>query len=113
MRNWRTEILAFFDHPITNGYTEALNGATKVINRMGRGYSFEVLRGRVLFGGELAPQQIDWKHCVCCGTEVEEITTVVDHIRLAADLPPRAGSLTNIAVICFECHQRFHNASAT
>lgn len=49
-KNWRHEILAYFTHPITNGYTEALNGTAKVINRAGRGYSFEVLRARVLFG---------------------------------------------------------------
>jgi hypothetical protein len=48
-KNWREEILAFFDHPISNGYTEALNGVAKVTNRQGRGYSFEVLRARVLF----------------------------------------------------------------
>ena len=49
-RNWRVEMLAVFDYPITNGYTEALNGVAKVINRQGRGYSFEVLRARLLFG---------------------------------------------------------------
>lgn len=37
MKNWRTEILAYFDHPITNAYTEALNGVAKTINRQGRG----------------------------------------------------------------------------
>lgn len=50
MRNWREGILAFFDYPITNAYTEALNRVAKEINRAGRGYSFEVLRARVLFG---------------------------------------------------------------
>ncbi|ALC60074.1 transposase [Burkholderia pseudomallei] len=49
-RNWREEMLAYFDHPISNGYTEALNGVAKVINRAGRGYSFEVLRARLLYG---------------------------------------------------------------
>lgn len=49
MQNWRTQILAYFDDPITNAYTEALNGVAKVINREGRGYSFEVLRARLLF----------------------------------------------------------------
>ena len=44
MRNWRPEITAYFDHPISNAYTEALNGVAKTINRAGRGYSFEVLR---------------------------------------------------------------------
>lgn len=50
MMNWREGILAFFDYPITNAYTEALNRVAKEINRAGRGYSFEVLRARVLFG---------------------------------------------------------------
>lgn len=50
MKNWRKEILAFFEYPITNAYTEALNRVAKEINRAGRGYSFDVLRARVLFG---------------------------------------------------------------
>ena len=49
MRNWRTEILAYFDYPITNGYTEAVNGVAKLVNRAGTGYSFPVLRARMLF----------------------------------------------------------------
>ncbi len=49
-KNWRNEILAYFEFPITNGYTEAVNGTAKVMNRVGRGYTFEVLRSRVLFG---------------------------------------------------------------
>ncbi len=48
LRNWREPILAYFDYPITNGYTEALNGVAKVINRQGRGYTFDVIRLRVL-----------------------------------------------------------------
>lgn len=56
-RNWRAEILAYWDHPITNGYTEALNGVAKVINRSGRGYSFDVLRARLLFGKPAARKE--------------------------------------------------------
>jgi len=48
MQNWETEILAFWDHPVTNAYTEAANGVLKVINRTGRGYSFPVIRARIL-----------------------------------------------------------------
>ena len=55
LKNWREPILAYFDYPITNGYTEALNGVAKVINRQGRGYSFEVIRARVL--GRIKPVQ--------------------------------------------------------
>lgn len=46
--NWEKEILAFWDYPITNAYTEAANGVLKIINRTGRGYSFPVIRARIL-----------------------------------------------------------------
>lgn len=49
MENWQSEIFNYFEHPVTNAYTECLNGLTLVINRMGRGYSFEALRAKVLF----------------------------------------------------------------
>jgi transposase len=48
MENWSTEILAYFDHRYTNGPTEALNGLIKLAQRMGRGYSFEAIRAKVL-----------------------------------------------------------------
>ena len=48
--NWRREIFAYFSHRATNAYTEALNGVIKVANRVGRGYSFEAIRARLLFG---------------------------------------------------------------
>ncbi len=43
------EIFAYFDHPITNAYTEALNGLVKIMNRNGRGYSFDAIRAKVLY----------------------------------------------------------------
>ncbi len=49
MGNWRNEIFAYFDHQATNAYTESLNGLMKLANRMGRGYSFEVIRARILY----------------------------------------------------------------
>ncbi len=49
MKNWQTEIFNFFDHPITNAYTESLNNLIRVMNRLGRGYSFEALRAKILF----------------------------------------------------------------
>jgi transposase len=51
MHNWEVEIFNYFDHPITNAYTECLNGLIKIMNRLGRGYSFDVLRAKVLFIG--------------------------------------------------------------
>lgn len=52
-RNWQPYILNYFDHPvnqpITNAYTESLNNLIRVMNRLGRGYSFEALRAKILF----------------------------------------------------------------
>jgi transposase len=47
--NWTMPILNYFDHPVTNAYTEALNSLIRVMNRLGRGYSFEALRAKILF----------------------------------------------------------------
>jgi transposase len=47
--NWQPWILNYFDHKITNAYTESLNSLIRVMDRMGRGYSFEVLRAKILF----------------------------------------------------------------
>lgn len=58
-RNWREEILAYFDNRITNSYTEALNGITKVANRQGRGYSFEVIRAKMLYPLQGRPRMRD------------------------------------------------------
>jgi hypothetical protein len=33
-----------------NAYTEAMNGVAKAMNHIGRGYSFEAIRAKVLFG---------------------------------------------------------------
>jgi len=49
LKNWEIQILAYFDDRVTNGYTEALNGIAKQINRSGRGYNFETLRAKLLF----------------------------------------------------------------
>jgi transposase len=46
--NWETEISAYFDNRITNAYTESLNNLIRTINRIGRGYSFDALRAKIL-----------------------------------------------------------------
>lgn len=57
MTNWHHEIFNYFDHPVTNAYTEALNGLIKVSNRVGRGYSFEVIRAKMLYDGGLVGER--------------------------------------------------------
>ena len=47
-RNWRDEILAYFDCRASNAYTESLNNLIRATNRLGLGHSFEALRAKVL-----------------------------------------------------------------
>lgn len=84
--NWREEMLAYFDHPISNGYTEALNGVAKVINRAGRGYSFEVLRARLLFSKTYRPSTV-------------EIEDIAEEVASA----PHSGSLRQTLLAKYEC----------
>ncbi|MGM0807546.1 MAG: ISL3 family transposase [Bacillota bacterium] len=46
----RTEVFAYFDGRYTNAYTESFNNVIKRIVRLGVGYSYEVLRAKILFG---------------------------------------------------------------
>ncbi len=121
MKNWRTEILAYFDHPITNAYTEALNGVAKTINRQGRGYTFEVLRARLLYGkGPLEPWRLatvypanptqlqllkreQGNRCQSCGCELgrtkDDKANVVVLVR---------GNTRRQQLICGLCNVGFH-----
>ena len=102
-KNWRNEILAYFDHPISNGYTEALNGVAKVINRAGRGYSFELLRARLLFGKE--GRNTSLKRCPSCGGLF--VSMVTTKLAVGADgLKPISTNETR--TICTSCSERFH-----
>jgi transposase len=57
-RNWQPYILNYFDHPVTNAYTESLNSLIRIMNRLGRGYSFEALRAKILFAEGAFKKQI-------------------------------------------------------
>lgn len=48
-QNWEGPILAYFDHRVTNACTESANNLIRAVHRMGRGYSFDVLRARILY----------------------------------------------------------------
>ena len=49
LRSWWTEIFNHYDCPTSNAYTESINNLAKGMNRMGRGYSFDVVRARLLY----------------------------------------------------------------
>ena len=48
--NWKPEIFAYFDHKKTNAYTEGMNSVIRNVDRPGRGYSFDAIRAKVLYG---------------------------------------------------------------
>lgn len=48
--NNKKEIFNYFDRPFTNAYTESINNVIKQVEKNGKGYSFEVLRAKVLYG---------------------------------------------------------------
>jgi transposase len=47
--NWHEEIFNWWDYQYTNAVTESLNNTIKGAFRNGRGYSFEVLRAKILY----------------------------------------------------------------
>lgn len=47
--SWWDEIFNYYEYPISNAYTESVNRLAKDMNRMGRGYSFEVIRARLVY----------------------------------------------------------------
>jgi transposase len=124
MRNWRVEILAFFDHPITNAYTEALNGVAKTINRQGRGYSFEILRARLLFGKRAKPAEQPWRLKVAFKADESDLRWMVKEqsgrcqscgIQLgrAKDNSPHVAVLMREreqkrVLVCTLCYEGFH-----
>ena len=63
MATWREEIFNYFDtvtdYPLTNTYNESMKGLIKILNQTGRGYSFNVLRAKMLLA---APEKVQSKH---------------------------------------------------
>lgn len=47
--NWWAEIFNYYDYPVTNAYTESINGVVRNLQRISRGYSFEVVRAKLLY----------------------------------------------------------------
>lgn len=47
--NWYMEIFNYFDYPYTNAITESINNLIKSIEKAGRGYTFDVIRAKVLY----------------------------------------------------------------
>jgi transposase len=60
MTNWRTEIFNYFDCFLSNAATESMNSIIKELNEDGKGYSFAVLRAKVLFYSQAEKTVIEY-----------------------------------------------------
>lgn len=49
LKSWWNEIFNHYDYPMSNAYTESINSINKGISCLERGYSFDVVRARLLF----------------------------------------------------------------
>lgn len=48
LKNWREEIFGYMDWKLTNAYTESFNALARRMDNVGRGYSFEALKKRLM-----------------------------------------------------------------
>lgn len=97
VNNWREEIFAYFDYPVTNAYTEAVNGLIKIANRAGRGYSFESIRAKALLM-KPGPHKI----CRCCKGEFPISAFKIHQLKDRID-----GKLYPMEM-CTNCHFAFN-----
>lgn len=58
VRNWHEEIFNYFDYPYTNAVTESVNNLIKSIEKAGRGYTFDIIRAKMLFGTKATKKPI-------------------------------------------------------
>lgn len=86
LRSWWTEIFRYYDAPVASAYTESINSIAKEIGRMGRGYSLDVVRARLLYndearkdaeGGEPTTQATDDVRVVECGPSLTTLARLL------------------------------------
>lgn len=117
-RNWETEIINYFrtGETWTNARTEARNRVIKMTNRLGAGYTFDMIRARTLFGkrpGRLklekaaaeAARRASMESCWSCKGLYEP-----EFLEKRLIVPLMSGGsrdLENVVRVCRPC-QRFH-----
>lgn len=50
IESWDVEIFNYFTHTYTNAFVEGINSTIRYIEKQGRGYSFDVLRAKIIYG---------------------------------------------------------------
>jgi transposase len=103
VKNWRKEIFAYFNDAVTNAYTEGMNRIIRDIHRDGRGYSFDVIRGKVLLRKSGAPH----KQCPNCRGSFPASTfgPLQTHLHVLGNAPQWMRDVaTAMGDVCLNCH---------
>lgn len=61
-KRWLPMVYAYFEHPFTTNYVEAVNRILDDLQRDGRGYSFEVMRAKLMLAGKLENKTFRDRH---------------------------------------------------
>jgi transposase len=86
--NWRYEIMNYFEHRITNAFTEAMNKKVKTIAREGSGYDFVTMRRRILEGYNPKPARGFMKCSICYSK-----STTDNPVKMRMVVPPLRAAL--------------------
>lgn len=74
-RRWMPMVLAYFEEPYTTGYVESVNRFLDDLQRDGRGYSFEVIRAKLMLAEKLEKRTFRGKNGITkIGTSLHEHT---------------------------------------
>lgn len=90
---WQAAVFAYFDHPYTTGYVEAVNRVIDDLNRAGRGYSFEIIRGKLMLAPRLEKRTFRDRNP---GAFVRGDTTPLATFHWGADLDAVAGAIRSV-----------------
>lgn len=102
MHNWDTEIFAYWDNRVTNAFTEAVNGVLKMANRLGRGYSFDVIRARILYRKPVGEEPETLLQCSSCLQRFDSPAYLsAAHVKPASAGGDRGGKV----ILCANCHR--------
>lgn len=132
--NWHEEVFDFFDHRTSNAYTESLNSIINNKIGNGRGYSFDVIRAKILFA-DYAPKPLRSKKvkketvtmpspsehetyiehggiCFSCKGKYDEQEMHIEHFRPKSVpisiLDSGAPQYDNLLLVCATCNDRFN-----
>lgn len=105
MANWHEEIFGYFavsGASVTTAITEALNGVAKVTNRLGRGYSFAVVRAKMLYAKRSGLLSTSYRRTIAAmpynlPIEQQDAEVMVDEIAYLVDMMERLALLSEAA----------------